>query len=125
MRRIEFLTIFIMIALTGCSSQEPPTPTADIGVRVRTCIDNGSRCFALPLPGADIKLEDQGGVVLAVGKTDDTGHCKLPLVRNSRVRVVVTSPLIEGGTAVGDVGPITEGVATLSIDHAIAKNSSS
>ncbi|RIV32685.1 hypothetical protein [Micromonospora radicis] len=107
----------LMLAVTGaagCGGGEPAD--VDVQLWVNVCVEGDAGCFFLGIPEAEVSLVDLGGQVHASGRSDATGKVLLP--RNDaagEVRVVVVSPLIEGGRKESPLMLPTEGRANITI----------
>lgn len=92
--------MLLTLGSAGCTSASKPT--AEIELRVNVCVEAGRKCFALPIPAADITIETVGGIAVGNAVTDEAGKAVITLSSaggRERIKVKATSPLLDGGFA--------------------------
>lgn len=86
-----------LFLLASCSA-EPESGQVEVDLAATVCVEGGQRCFALPVPEAEITVaRSEGGPTLAHGTTNEAGRLTLTINATGEVYVTASSPLLAGG----------------------------
>ena len=108
--------IMVPLLMAACSSHAP-APKLELQARVAVCINGGNRCFALPVPNANVQVLGENEKAIAHATTDDSGRASVALPGVVfKGRVTVQSPLFEGGEAGAPINSNGRGRTSVSLD---------
>lgn len=112
--------LLLFSALSGCDSVSQ-TYQVTVEVRVSVCVDGNQRCFALPVPEADIEVVNPAGQAVGHGKTNHDGIARLTISSSvTEGRVVGRSPLLESGQTEATLIPSGSGETNITLTHQLS-----
>ncbi|MFI6762469.1 hypothetical protein ACIBF5_25380 [Micromonospora sp. NPDC050417] len=108
----------------GCSGTDDDR-TLEVTFRLTACPPTGQECFNLTSSDVGVTVETADGRPLATAVTDQAGVATvtLPPAEDGKIRVTMTSPLIEGGSKTTEATiPAPGGLTSLSVWASLASD---